>query len=53
VHQREPGGQALATVVLGHGAGGGIDAPDLKAATEAWIRDAFPEAGPAGKLPLP
>jgi len=37
VHQREPGGQALATVVLGHGAGGGIDAPDLKAATEAAL----------------
>lgn len=27
--------------------------PDLKAATEAWIRDAFPGAGPAGKLPPP
>lgn len=27
--------------------------PELKASTEAWIRDAFPGAGPAGKLPPP
>ncbi|MFP5439853.1 MAG: alpha/beta hydrolase [Gammaproteobacteria bacterium] len=40
--------QAFATGHFFHGL-----LPDLKAATEAWIRDAFPEAGPAGKLPLP
>ena len=37
MHLHEPGGKARGTLVLGHGAGGGIDAPDLAAATEAAL----------------
>lgn len=37
MHLREPEGEPRATVVLGHGAGGGIETPDLKAATAAAL----------------
>lgn len=40
--------QAFATGHFFHGL-----LPELKAATGVWIRDAFPGAGPAGKLPPP
>ncbi|HZQ82510.1 MAG TPA: alpha/beta family hydrolase [Gaiellaceae bacterium] len=34
-HLRPDSGDARAALVLGHGAGGGVDAPDLRAATRA------------------
>lgn len=37
MHLREPAGEVRGTLVLGHGAGGGIEAPDLVAATEAAL----------------
>jgi predicted alpha/beta-hydrolase family hydrolase len=33
----EPAGPAVSTLVLGHGAGGGVDAPDLVAVREAAV----------------
>ncbi|MBL7255019.1 alpha/beta hydrolase family protein [Paractinoplanes lichenicola] len=33
----EPEGQPLSTLMLGHGAGGGVDAPDLKAVHDAAV----------------
>lgn len=36
-HVRLPGGDAPGALVLGHGAGGGVDAPDLRAVTAAAI----------------
>ena len=37
MHLHEPDGDARATLVLGHGAGGGVGTPDLVAATEAAL----------------
>ena len=37
MHVHEPDGEACATLVLGHGAGGGVGTPDLTAATEAAL----------------
>jgi predicted alpha/beta-hydrolase family hydrolase len=36
-----PASDALAALVLGHGAGGGVTAPDLVAATEAALAEGF------------
>jgi predicted alpha/beta-hydrolase family hydrolase len=36
-HLHPPDGEAVAALVLGHGAGGGVGAPDLLAATEAAL----------------
>lgn len=37
----QPAGEARAAVVLGHGAGGGVEAPDLVAAREAAVASGF------------
>jgi predicted alpha/beta-hydrolase family hydrolase len=39
VQVREPDGAPRAALLLGHGAGGGVEAPDLKAATRAAESD--------------
>jgi uncharacterized protein len=36
-----PAGEPRAALVLGHGAGGGVEAPDLVAATEAAVPEGF------------
>ena len=38
---RHPAGRARGTLVLGHGAGGGIEAPDLVAVTAAAVADGW------------
>ena len=49
-----------AALVLGHGAGGGVNAPDLVAVTEVALSEGFsvgssssPTASPDVRLPLP
>lgn len=39
VHLHEPRRSPLAAIVLGHGAGGGVSAPDLQAVTSAAVAD--------------
>jgi predicted alpha/beta-hydrolase family hydrolase len=40
LHLHEPDADAVGVLALGHGAGGGVGAPDLKAATTAALRAA-------------
>ena len=38
LHVHEPDGEIVGVLALGHGAGGGVGAPDLRAATTAGLR---------------
>ena len=41
VHLREPAGKPAGALVLGHGAGGGVTAPDLQAVTAVAVAEGF------------